>query len=422
MFLFVAAALLCSSSSCDAAQAKGRPATNRQQAAKAHEAVAGVPFILDSQRILLEVSFETPEGGARNALAWFNMGMAAPVLTKTLYHELAVDHREAIRIVIGDKTIEAPASEFIDGDGGIGVPTFSHLFAPREVEAMLPASLLQHYVVTLDYGRRTFAVAEPGAQREDGVAVPCFVNPKTGVVAVETEIGGDQYRLAIDAGSGYSWLRGDVAKRWLGEHPDWRRAEGAVGQANANMVDFAFEKEGVVFRVPHITLGALRLDNVGVLGTASIFGSFGDGLFGDLFWDNWRKAAPAPVIGWLGGNVLKDYKLAIDYPDRVTYWRRQKAPDPHDLDQPGLTLVRRDDRYFVGGMVRKADASGAEAPTVEGVQIGDELIAVDGTAVRGGGKDAVLSTLHGKPGERRRLLLERGGARIEVDVPVTRFD
>jgi hypothetical protein len=35
----------------------------------------GVPFILDSNRILLDVVFTTPDGHERGALAWFNMGI-----------------------------------------------------------------------------------------------------------------------------------------------------------------------------------------------------------------------------------------------------------------------------------------------------------------------------------------------------------
>lgn len=398
-------------------------ARNTRGAPQAARGAGGqIPMILDAQRVLLEVAFETPEGGARKALVWFNMGMAAPVLSKALYRELAIDQGQALRIRIADRTIEAAPGDVVNGDGGIGVPDFRHLFAPNPVEAMLPASLLQQFVVTLDYGRRTFALSDSGAQKPEGLAVPCLTNPKTGVVAVEAEIGGDAYPLAIDAGSGYSWMRGDVARGWLAQHPDWRRAFGAVGQANANMVDFAFEKNGVVFRMPRISLGVLRLDNVGALATAPILGAFGDGLLGDLFWDNWRKAAPAPVVGWIGGNVLKDYKLTIDYPNRMTYWRKQREADPHELDQPGLTLVRRDDRYFIGGIVRKADSAEAEESTVKGVEIGDELVAVDGASIRSADKDAVLSALHGAPGDRRRLVLERGGARIEVDAAVVRFD
>ncbi|BGE87976.1 hypothetical protein Ms3S1_p20240 (plasmid) [Methylosinus sp. 3S-1] len=378
-------------------------------------------MILDAGRVLLDVAFETPEGGTRKALVWFNMGMAAPVLTRTLYQELAIDRGRPLRFWVGDRAIMADAGGVVNGDGGLGVPDFRHLFAPKPVEAMLPASLLQQFIVTLDYGRHALAIAEPGTRKPEGVAVPCEVNSKTGVIAIEVKIGDSVYPLALDAGSGYSWVRGDVARGWMAQHPEWRRAFGAVGPANANMVDFAFEKDGVVFRVPRITVGALSLDNVGALATAPILGVFVDGLLGDFFWDNWRKAAPTPVIGWLGGNVLKDYKLTIDYPNRMTYWRKQRSIDLHGLDQPGLTLVRRDDRYFIGNLVRKASAEGADE-AIEGAEIGDELVAVDGAEIRGASREAVLSKLHGAPGERRRLLLERDGARIEIDAAITGYE
>jgi hypothetical protein len=380
-----------------------------------------VPVIFDAGRVLLNVAFETPEGGERKALVWFNMGMAAPVLTSTLYQELAIVRGRPLRLRIGDHAIMAAAADVVNGDGGLGVPDFRHLFAPQPVEAMLPASLLQQSIVTLDYGRHSLAIAEPGAQKPEGVAVPCEVNSKTGVIAIDAKIGDGVYPLALDAGAGYSWVRGDVARGWMAQHPDWRRAFGAVGPANANMVDFAFEKDGVVFRVPRMTVGALSLDNVGALATAPILGVFADGLLGDFFWDNWRKAAPTPVIGWLGGNVLKDYKLTIDYPNRMTYWRKQRSVDLHELDQPGLTLVRRDDRYFIGNFVRNARTAGADE-VIEGAEIGDELVAVDGAEIRGAGREVVLSKLHGAPGDRRRLLLERDGARIEIDAVISGYD
>ncbi|PWB83803.1 MAG: peptide-binding protein [Methylocystaceae bacterium] len=380
-----------------------------------------IPMIPDADRVLLEVTFETPQGGARKALVWFNMGMAQPVLTKALYRELGIDKGRPLRLTISDRTIDVPPDAVVDGDGGIGVPEFRHLFAPKPVEAMLPARIVQKFVVTLDYGHRTFAISESGARKPDGVAVPCEVNTKTGIVAITTEVGDGVYPFAVDAGAGYSWMRGDVARAWLVRHPDWRRAFGAVGPANANMVDFAFEKDGVVFRIPRIEVGALTLDNVGVLATAPVIGAFVDGLFGDFFWDNWSKAAPAPVIGWLGGNVLKDYILTIDYPDRTTYWRKQRTTDLGELNQPSVTLVRRDDHYFIGGFVRKADSVAAEE-SLQGVEIGDELVAIDGADIRSFGREAVLSKLHGVPGSRRRLQLERSGGRVDIDTAIIGFD
>lgn len=43
------------------------------------------------------------------------------------------------------------------------------------------------------------------------------------------------------------------------------RAKGAVGQSNANMLDYDFEKEGVVARVPEVSLGAVHSKDVGLL-------------------------------------------------------------------------------------------------------------------------------------------------------------
>ncbi|MBI1868241.1 MAG: peptide-binding protein [Methylocystis sp.] len=385
-------------------------------------ASATVPFILDAQRILVNVAFATPDGGSRTALAWFNMGMAAPTLTKPLYRELQIDRGLPLKMRLGDSAIEAPASAVDAIAVGDGILDFEYLFSPHLVEAMLPASVLQDYVVTLDYERRTLTLARPGAKKPEGVAVPIALNPKTGLVTVDAMVDGRTYPVVIDAGSGYSWMRGDTVKQWLAPHPEWRRAEGAVGLANYNMLDWAFEKQGTIARIPEIAIGAVRLRNIGVLGTGPILGRFGDGLIGDLFWDNWQKAAPGPVVGWLGGNALKPFKLAIDYPNRMSYWQSRAAPDPHDLDQVGLTLVRRSERYFIGGVVRKASVDAPDRATVDDVEIGDELLAVDGLTVPGADKDSVLSALHGAPDERRTLVIERGGQRRQIEASVTAFD
>jgi hypothetical protein len=399
-------------------------ASNKYPSSPVSSAVASstVPFMLDTQRILLDVSFEKSDGAPRKALVWFNMGMAAPVLSKPLYRELAIDRDRPLRMRIGDMAIDVGSAAIVDGDGGISVPSFAHLFAPRTVEAMLPGGALQQFVVVLDYKRRTLTLARAGAQKISGVAVPCAINPETGLVTLDASIGGDVYPVVIDAGTGYSWMRGDAVARWLTSHPEWRRAQGAVGQSNANMVDYAFEKDGTVARVPEVSLAAVRLRNVGLLGTGPILGRLGDSLIGDLFWDNWRKSATGPVVGWLGGNVLKNFKLTIDYPNRITYWQKQAEPDVHDLDQVGLTLVRRADRYFIGGVVRKPNPGDVDNSTVQGAEIDDELIAVDGVNVRGAAKDTVLSALHGRPGEQRVIVIERGGVRHEVDTFVTGFN
>jgi hypothetical protein len=392
-----------------AAAALGKPRAKRVVAAPP---LVGAPFTLDAGRILLDVNFEAPGGGARKALVWFNMGMPAPVLTKPLYRELQLDHGQPLKFTLAGVDFNIASALVANGDGGLAVPTFSHLFAPRHVEAMLPASALRDYVVTLDYAHRRFALERPG-QTPPGVAVPISLNAETGLASVDVGVDGRPYPFVIDAGSGYSWMRGETLRQWLASHPEWRRAEGAAGVANNNMLDYAFESRGTLARQPRLYNGDVVLKDVGVLGTGPALGNFVDSIVGDVFWDNWQKSAAGPVVGWLGANVLKQFKLSIDYPGRMSYWESQSAPDAHDLDTVGVTLVRREGRYYIAGIVKPAQGA-----AIEGVEVGDELFAVDSLAARSAGKSELFAALAGKPGETKLLTVVHANATTKIEARV----
>jgi len=373
-----------------------KEASTATQSARVPDA-GTISFILDAQRILMNVTFETPEGGTRNVLTWFNMGMPAPVLTKALYHELGIDRGHPLTMKLGEFSFEAAPETVVDGDGGLANPEFAQRFVPHPVEAMLPAAFFQQAIVTLDYQRRTLTLARPETRKPEGIAVPFAINTKTGLIAPDAEVDGKRYPIVIDAGSGYSWIRGRVLAEWLAKHPDWRRADGAVGLSNYNMLDLPFEKDALLARVPELPIGAITLENVGLLGIGFVMGNIGNSLIGEMFWNNWQQSAPSPVIGWLGGNALKPFKLTIDFPNRVSYWQRQTKADAHDLDQVAITLVRRSGSYFIGGFVRKANPAQSESVTLEGCEIGDELVAVEGLSAWGASIEQVLSA----PGARR---------------------
>jgi hypothetical protein len=389
-----------------AAKAPRRPAPGT--------AAIALPFRIDAGRILLEATFKTPDGKDRKALTWFNMGMKGPILTKALYQELGMAEGAPLRLIAGDKILEAKAGDVTEGDAGFGGTDFSSNFGPHPVEAMLPARLFLDFRLTLDYGRRVLSLSSPEGPPPRGLAAPIALNRETGLASVEAIIDGRAYAFVIDAGSGYSWMRGPILSSWLDAHPDWRRAEGAMGAANYNMLDFDFEKRGTLARLPVIKIGEVELKDVGVLGTAPTpLGAFVDGVFGDIFWDNWQKSAPGPVAGWLGQNAFARYELTLDYPNRISYWRDIGPGDGEDLDGVGVTLVRREGRYFIGGLVETIKAG-----AFDGVAVGDELQAVDDLSARNASKGAVLAALHGKPGQIRRLTLLRDGAARTVELPV----
>src|SRR5262249_19765239 len=284
-----------------------------------------------------------------------------------------------------------------------------------DVEATLPATVLQHYRVTIDYGLRTLALAPPGAAvatTAEGVAVPIRVNTTTGLTVVDASIDGQRYSFTIDNGSAYTWVRQSIGSHWLRAHPDWNRGLGAVGPSNMMMAGDTSESTGTLLRLSSVGIGSIILKDVGALAagpSALIKG------YTDLF-DWYSGKNPERVAGWIGGNVLTAFRLTIDYQRRTSYWLKQGDADPHDLDQIGPTL-RRDGPRFV--IVAVATKNGR--PTVDGVQAGDTLLRVDARNVTGAALGTVYGALHGRPGEARTLTIERNGVTRQVTAHVTAF-
>ena len=364
------------------------------------------PFVLDGNRVYALVTFIRPDGTSHEAYVFVDMGSPSPLVSEELFKELHLGDKAPLRIQVGSLTVEVlPGS-------AESANWFPHFIAGnRKVEGLLPAGILKNYQVVLDYGQRTLTLAAPGTLKPEGTAVSIRMNEKTGLIVVDATINGATYPLTIDNGSAYSWLRKSAAKDWISAHPDWQRGIGAVGVSNMRMAADGVESSGVLLRLPAISLGQLRLDQVGAL-------AIGPSETGDHFdmisWYSGKN--PGPVIGWLGGNVLRSFRLTIDYPNRMSYWLRQAPPDTHELDQVGLTLQFSKGEYVVAGIATKDGR-----PTVDGVQAGDKLLQIDTLTTKGANWGAIFGALHGKPGEVRALVLDRDGKLLRIQAVVTAF-
>lgn len=373
--------------------------------------IVALPMQRASGRWLVSVSFRRPDGGERRALAWLNMGAPAPVLSKELYRELGLTEGRDLAMRIGAIGVTLGGRSVIDGPGRIGEQElFDLIFAPRRVEAVLPAGLLRHFVVTVDPGAATLTLARPGTQRPRGVPVPIRVNPVSGIAMADAWVDGRTVPLVLDVGAPFTWLRGRTVATWLGRHPGWRRAEGAIGRANLAMADLDLEPAGTVIRLPRIDLAGLALTDVGALGTGPVGGRLGEAALGEIFWDRWQAGVGEPVAGWLGNNVFDTVRLTLDYASGQSFWERQRASGPGDLDGIGLTLVRRDTGYAVAAV-----ATQDGRPLVPGIEVGDRLLRVDGHPLDGLAPEAALAALSARPGEQRVLELDRSGAVIRVE-------
>ena len=370
-------------------------------------AVSGtVPVVVDGNRVYAQVRFLRSDGTSRQAFVFVDMGSPSPLVSEELFNELRLGDKAPLRIQVGNLTAEAlPGS--VESTNW-----FPHFIAgKRKVEGLLPAGVLRKYQVVLDYAQAKLTLAPPGALKPEGAPVPIRINEKTGLIVVDASINGASYPLTIDNGSAYTWLRKSAARDWVAAHPEWQRGVGAVGASNMRMASDGVEATGTLLRLPEILLGPVRLQQVGAL---AIGPSETSDHFDMIGW--YSSKNPEPVVGWLGGNVLRGFCLTIDYPNRMSYWVSQSPPDTHDLDQVGLTLQFAKGEYVVAGIAAKK-----ERPTVEGVEVGDKLLQIDELQTKGASWGLIFAALHGKPGEVRALVLERKGKPLRIQAVVTAF-
>lgn len=361
-------------------------------------------FILDGNRMYAEVAFVRPNGTLRKALVFVDLGSPSPVLSEELLKDLDLGSKKVLALEVGNLLVTTDSGD-VTSDPWLPFLIGDH----RTVEGLLPAGVLKKYQVVIDYAQRTLTLAEPGTLGPEGLVVPFQMNEKTGLISVDLTISGRTYRMTIDNGSAFTWLRKATAEEWLTAHPDWQRGTGAVGPSNMRMADDGIEARGILLRIPEVQLGPLALREVGAL-------AIGPSNKNWDFIDWYSKKNAVPVIGWLGGNVLRNFRITIDYAKHVSYWLRQRESDPHDLDQVGLTLESRHGQYFVAGVATQNSKT-----TVEGVEVGDQLLQIDGLRTNAVNWAAVYDAMHGRPGEVRNLVLERNGRQFRVPARVTAF-
>jgi hypothetical protein len=371
---------------------------------------ATVPFALDHNRMTLEVEFPRPAGGVRKARAWVDTGGTDLLVSESLARDLGV---EVPAFQTASQSAPSPSRAPVMRAGGVLLDTDGMTVAVRAGRAALPGiqaectiapRCLRRLHVVFDYPARQLRLARPGVLKPSGTQVPCRVNPETGLFMIETVVDGQRLVLGVDNGSAGTWVSDTLTAAWLVRHADWPRATGAAG--STNFFGFPFEARGTLMKLPAIAIGAATpVRDVAVLGLPQ-------GLF-----DWYSKKSAGTVVGFLGADVIARYRLEVDFPGQMTWWRPGPAPAKHDLDIVGLTIRPEPDGSFaVAGVVSRNGRS-----MVEGVEPNDKLLRVDGLDVTNVPMGTVIDALRGTPGAIRTLLLERAGKRMTVQAAVVRL-
>jgi hypothetical protein len=380
-----------------------------------------VPFVLDHNRMLVDAEIQRADGSWRAARLWVDTGNPELFLSEELAHDLGIRlsaGQDEADVGTGQLEVAPPTGLRIGGMAlqleGVTTRVLLEprwLFETMHIDANLPATALKQYHVVFDYPRLELTVAEPGRLEPRGARCAAAVHPATGIVQIEADIDLESMSFALDNGASYTFTSDEVLSRISERHADWPRRSGAVGYANI-WGWWPEEATWPIVRVPEIRCcGSVRLSNVGVVGLPRFFPN--EAGVGEWY----SQKSARPVVGFLGPNAFKAFRVEIDYSNGAVYFERGTDAEPHDMDLVGLTLrPEADGSYRVIGI---AEVDGVVP--VDGVGHGDILLEVDGLEVTGATMGSVVDALRGQPGEMRTLVLDRDGERLTVQATVERL-
>ena len=264
-----------------------------------------------------------------------------------------------------------------------------------DAELALPGRMLRRYIVVLDYPARRFTIAAADKLRPAGVKMKTYIG-QSGMPVVWLTVAGISHAFLMDSGGQFCMLSEQLLHVLESQHPDWPKVNGAYGPAN--MLLGKSEAKLEMLRVGRLQWGAFQINKAGVVSRP--YGNY------EKFMS---RISGKPVVGSIAGNVLREFRVTIDYPTGSVYLDRSAPGDRGTLDMVGITLEPgANGGYEVAGMT--AD--------VHGIQVGDQLMAVDGQDVSREPFYKVVGWLSGKPGETRQLSLLRNKKPITVQASV----
>lgn len=273
-----------------------------------------VPLIVEGNRPYVLVTFQKPDGSTRQARFLLDTGGGGFLLTEPLARELGltmgpVSREEgqnyasvtsALTARIGTVSLALNPQRIVvivGRDNVLPTATAGH------AEGMVPGHVLARYHVVFDYPAATFTLASPGMITPRGTPVPMPVSTPQGFPRTEWEIGGTKYGMLLDTGASFTMVSEVRLKEWGQNHPEWPRHPGAFGEA-ATLGGQTLE----TMFLPQATWAAFPLREVGVV-------SQREGTFERFMSGMMRQ----PIVGSLAGNVLKGFRVELDYAHEKLY-------------------------------------------------------------------------------------------------------
>jgi hypothetical protein len=368
---------------------------------------ATVPITLDHNRVIIDVYFPMPDGSKTRVRGWIDPGDTKISITEALAKKLGL----AISDGKPDERKSQAPRELLVGDMHIDLGDLKEASALNEesiapgssASIKLPAPILRHYDVLIDYLNREFTIGAPGSVHFEGTAVPASVGESNGLLQMQCNIASQKNTISFDPGTSVSWMSGESLANWHKAHPAWPSMIGAVGPAN--LWGLQSEPTWQVLRIPAIGCGSVEVTNAIAVP------------FDKETMDWYQNRAGVPTIGLIGADALLNFRIGLDYAHSTIYFKQLSKYTPPGIDVVGVTLKPEEDgRYTIIGVAEHGGKS-----SVPDVKVGDTLMTVDNARVKGGTMGQAWSLLSGTPGDARSLGLIRDGKPLTVKATVVRF-
>jgi hypothetical protein len=288
---------------------KAEPATSANQMPNQ----VTVPLVVEANRPFIELTLYRADGSKRTARFVIDSGGGGFLMSEPLARDLdlkwgAVVEEGGGKAAVAQAVPRVSVEEFplqLNPKRVIVVIGKDNLLpkvAVGHADGLLPGHVLAQYHVVFDYPKGTFTLARPGVMTPKGDALPMPVG-RTGFPRTQIEVAGNTYGFLIDTGASFTMVSEVLLKSWGSDHPDWERHNGAFGEA-ATLGGVTLE----TMFVPAGRWGPRQLDRFGV--TSQREGTF----------EKWMSSMMAePIVGSLAGNVLKRFRLELDYPNSKLY-------------------------------------------------------------------------------------------------------
>lgn len=369
---------------------------------------ARTPMVIDNNRVTIDVTVTSAEGKTETVRAWVDTGNPDLWITANLAERLGLWHHSPqgdsplgkVYLVETPRTISISGYELKVPRSVRGIAFVTPKVLPGlNVEMNIPASVLAQSDAEFDYPASQFGIGAPGTGNHDGIKAAVSIDKETSRVRLPAVIDGVTYQLGLDTGSGYSSLDPGLMTHLLQVHPEWPHLTGYLGASNTRGMPQELELN--VIRIPQVQWGPLQINQMGA---------------NELFETSGHAPAAGDVAGVLGGNVLKSFRIDIDYSNGVAYFDKPAATDVDQLDMVGL-IVRPevDGTYSVARAIDLTEDSKASS-----VAANDMLVAVDGAPVAGMTMGQLIKALSGTPGQTRELVLRHGESTYSVRAVVRR--